>query len=184
MILTPTTEPMPIADLQQMLREIYRDMPLARDGHFGEDTRRAVLRFQRENGLPTTGVVDLKSWEAIRTAFRRAAQEQGRAAPLQIVLQPQQVLGPGSDNVHLLLIQAMLLALRQYYPDAPRLQSSGVLDAQTQSALLWFQRLAGLPENGAVDHRTWQYLAQQYRLTVGDGTGTYPVRIMQRETAE
>lgn len=176
MILTRPVSAMPVADLQAMLRVIDRNLNLAEDGHFGEDTRRAVLRFQRENGLPTTGEVDLASWNAIHAAYIRAAEEQGRAAPLQIILQPGQTLEPGSENVHLLLIQAMLLALRRYYPELPALRSTGILDAQTQAALIWFQALAGLPTSGAVDHRTWRHLAQQYRLTVGDGSGTYPVR--------
>ncbi|MBQ7871786.1 MAG: peptidoglycan-binding protein [Oscillospiraceae bacterium] len=180
MILTQPTGPMPITDLQKMLRVIYRKSPLAWDGHFGEDTRRAVLAFQRENGLPTTGVADLPTWEAIRAAYRRNLEEQEQAAPLEIVLQPYQVIEPGSDNLHLYLIQALLLALRDVYPEVPPLAVTGILDVPTQDAVIWFQDLAGLPASGAVDRRTWKHLAHQYRLTVGDGTGTYPARVQQQ----
>lgn len=180
MILTQPTGPMPVADLQKMLRVIFRNDPLARDGHFGEDTRRAVLAFQRGNGLPTTGVADLATWEAIRASYRRHLEEQEQAAPLEIVLQPYQVIEPGSDNAHLFLIQALLLALREFYPEVPPLEVTGILDVPTQDAVIWFQDLAGLPVSGAVDRRTWKHLAHQYRLTVGDGTGTYPVRIQQQ----
>ena len=35
------------------------------DGIFGEQTRRAVVAFQRNNGLPTDGIVGRKTAEAI-----------------------------------------------------------------------------------------------------------------------
>lgn len=180
MILTQPTGPMPIADLQEMLRVVFRNSPLAKDGHFGEDTRRAVLTFQRENGLPTTGVADQPTWEAIRRAYRHHLTEQEQAEPLQIVLQPYQIIGPGSDNAHIPLIQALFIALGKFYPDVPPVEVTGILDTPTQRAIRWFQELAGLPQNGSIDRGTWKNLAHHYRLTVGDGTGTYPARIQQQ----
>ena len=53
----------PIRSLQYMLNQlaIHNDIltRLAVDGIFGERTLEAVMVFQRENGLPVTGVVDL-----------------------------------------------------------------------------------------------------------------------------
>ena len=43
---------------------------------------------------------------------------------------------------------------------------------------------AVLPETGTLDKHTWRHLAGQYRLMVGDGTGSFPVRRTQRTTAE
>lgn len=40
----------------------------AKDGIFGGFTRAAVLAFQADNGLDTTGVVDRSTWEALSTA--------------------------------------------------------------------------------------------------------------------
>lgn len=36
------------------------------DGHFGEQTERAVRNFQRHEGLPTDGVVGPKTWRMLR----------------------------------------------------------------------------------------------------------------------
>lgn len=47
--------------------------PLATDGVFGPDTRRASRTFQRAEGATVTGVVDAATRTAMRAALRRAA---------------------------------------------------------------------------------------------------------------
>ena len=39
------------------------------DGIYGEDTRQAVLAFQRNKSLPQTGIVDEAVWEALYQAY-------------------------------------------------------------------------------------------------------------------
>ena len=59
----------PVSSLQYMLRQLsktYQFLPeLAVDGVYGERTLEAVMRFQREAGLPVTGVVDQATWQGI-----------------------------------------------------------------------------------------------------------------------
>lgn len=166
----------PILDLQQMLRVIYPDSTLQLDGVYGKETETEVRRFQVGHELPATGVVELATWDAIRAAYLHELVHIAEAEPLQIVLQPHQVLAAGTDNVHMLLVQALLKALSRYYLNMPALRLTGIHDPQSVQAVRWFQTQAGLPASGDVDKHTWQQLARQYRLTVGDGTGQYPVR--------
>ena len=62
----------PVRSLQYMLNQlaIHNDTltRLAVDGIFGDRTLEAVMVFQREHHLPVNGVVDLNTWDAIRTA--------------------------------------------------------------------------------------------------------------------
>ena len=37
---------------------------------------------------------------------------------------------------------------------------------------------------GELDRRTWQHMVRLYAQTVGDGTGSYPVRITHPEGAQ
>lgn len=170
----------PIFELQTMLRRLTPQRQLACDGIFGAETQCAVSEFQRAADLPVTGTVDEETWNAIREAYRQALITKGPAEPLLIVLQPEQVLERGSENLHVYLVQTLLFVLGSLYPEAPRLRITGTLDAPTSAAVEWLQALSGLPETGAVDKHTWRMLARQYRLAVGDGSGTYPVRIAQR----
>ena len=170
----------PITDLQEMLRMIYPDTQLSKDGQFGEETKREVARFQKDFALPITGVADIDTWDAIHREYERASIDQGQAEPLLIVLQPSQVLKLGSNNTHLYLIQGILTAISRYYDQMPVVNFTGVLDAPTETAIKWFQVRAGLPVTGEIDKHTWRHLAKHYRSIVGDGSGSYPVRIAQQ----
>lgn len=170
----------PVADLQTMLRTIFPDSTLTADGIYGTQTQGEVQRFQREHALPVTGITDQQTYGAVKHVYAREAILLGQAAALYIVLQPAQVLSRGSNNTHLYLIQALLLAMGRYYAELPPLTATGILDEATAAALVWFQEHAGLPTTGEVDKITWLHLAKQYRLIVGDGSGTFPVRTVGR----
>ena len=57
----------PVTSLQSMLRAIAfveQQFPvISATGLFDEDTLEAVLRFQKQNYLPVTGIVDEETWE-------------------------------------------------------------------------------------------------------------------------
>lgn len=169
----------PISDLQRMLRILEPTDTLTVDGIYGEETQAAVVRFQRGNDLPVTGIADQQTYDAVKRAYQREAVFFAQAEPLRIVLQPQQVIERGSENTHLYLIQALLVAMRRYYIELPGLSVTGVLDEDTARSVRWFQAHCGLPVTGEVDKDTWRHLAKQYRLIVGDGSGTVPVRIAE-----
>ena len=172
----------PITDLQEMLRLIYPDSALSKDGLYGNETKKTVERFQKENALPVTGSADLATWEAIVRSYERADIAQGQAEPLLIILQPNQVIAKNSDNVHLYLIQGILTAISRYYDQMPIATFSGILDAPTSDALSWFQAHSDIPVTGELDKNTWRHLVKHYRSLVGDGSGTYPIRIAQGAT--
>ena len=171
----------PIYDLQTMLRTVHPSQGLNRDGIFGPETKAAVMAFQSANSLPATGVADQTTWEALKTAYREQEVYRAPAEPLLIVLQPGQVIAAGDKNLHLYLVQGMLLALGQLDPELPLVQVSGTLDGETAAALRWLQRLGGLEETGDLDKNTWRHLAKQYRLIIGDGTGRFPIRQTQKD---
>ena len=170
----------PIYDLQTLLRTVQPEQELNRDGIYGSETRDAVIAFQQKTGLPATGVADRETWDALKLAFSEQEIHRGPAEPLLIILQPGQVIRRGERNLHLYLIQGMLLALGQLDPEFPNFNPSGTLDADTALALLKFQRISGLEETGELDKNTWRHLAKQYRLMIGDGTGRFPLRRTQK----
>ena len=66
----------PIRSLQTMLRVLAQDdgaLPnLVPDGIYGQETVNAILAFQRKYGLPTTGITDQATWDAIVPAYEAA----------------------------------------------------------------------------------------------------------------
>lgn len=179
-----TPEYAPIHDLQTMLRTVLPEQGLGRDGIYGNETHEAVKKYQATQGLPQNGVTDQATWDALAKDYEYARILRREAEPLNILLQPKQVLARGSKNLHIYLVQAMLKALSRLYYDIPNFVITGMLDEPTANALIWLQSAAELPKTGELDKHTWRHLAKQYRVMVGDGSGSYPVCRTQRRAAE
>jgi peptidoglycan hydrolase-like protein with peptidoglycan-binding domain len=59
--------------LQSELNALDDRIQLALDGVFGQQTRRAVLAFQRDHGLRGDGIVGPRTWEALDTSVASLA---------------------------------------------------------------------------------------------------------------
>lgn len=158
----------PIRSLQTMLRVIAENdpahEPIIPDGIYGPETLSAVSAFQRLHGLPATGITDNQTWDTVVEVYEAALIEQLDAQPLQIILNPGQVIRKGERHPHLYLVQAMLTVLAEAYESIGRPGTSGILDDATEDALASFQALNGLPMTGHLDKHTWHHLALQYPL--------------------
>lgn len=160
----------PIRSLQTMLRVLAENsdsyMRVIPDGIYGAQTMAAVSNFQRRHGLPVTGITDQRTWESIVREYRPALVNIARAQPLQILLNPGEILRGGSTAPAVILVQAMLIPMAQVYGSIADPSLSGTLDAQTAQSIASFQRLCGLPASGSLDKLTWKHLALQYPLAV------------------
>ena len=157
----------PVRSLQTMLRVIAEDdsqsPTVIPDGIYGTRTAAAVTAFQRKHGLPVSGITDQATWDAIVEVYEPALVRIGPAQPLEIILQPGQVIRRGERNANLYIVQAVLLVLSQAYGSIPPSQS-GVLDEATSDALSAFQEMIGLQQTGELDKETWKALALHYPL--------------------
>ena len=158
----------PIRSLQTMLRTIASIEPsqinVMPDGIYGSQTAAAVRSFQRRQGLNPTGIVDQMTHERIVREYERAYIEARKAQPVQINLDPGQVLRRGEKNNHIYLAQSMLTVLHLLDSRIPAPPHTGVLDPATAEAVAAFQSVAGLPPTGEIDKRTWKDLALYYAL--------------------
>ena len=158
----------PVRSLQTMLRTIARIEPgqvnVMPDGIYGSQTAAAVRSFQRRMGLNPTGIADQPTHEAIVREFERARIDTDPAQPVQVTLEPGQVLRRGEGHPAVYLVQSMLTVLHDLVPTIPTPTHSGILDPQTAESLAAFQTYAGLPPTGELDKRTWKDLALHFAL--------------------
>lgn len=158
----------PIRSLQTMLRVLAendgRYNRIIPDGIYGQETMRAVSAFQRIHGLPVTGVTDRDTWDAIHREYEPALINIDAAQPVEIILNPGQVIRRGERHPNIHLVQAMLAVLAEIYKSVSFPGSTGILDTPTSDSLSSFQQLSGLPMTGEVDKRTWKHLALHYPL--------------------
>lgn len=160
----------PIRSLQTMLRVIAQDDPrlpsVIPDGIYGPSTTNAIATFQRLYGLPVTGVTDQVTWDQVVLIYEPALVRVGKAQPIEILLEPGQVILLNEQNPYIYLTQAMLTQLSNQYHLIPPVQLTGTLDAETAASLSAFQLLAGLPVTGELDRVTWKHLSNQFTLQV------------------
>jgi len=158
----------PIRSLQTMLRVIAEHdashQQLIPDGIYGPETISAVSVFQQLHGLPITGITDNQTWDTIVAVYDRAIVEREAAYPLQVILNPGQVIRKGERHPHLFLVQAMLMVLSDTYQSIARPEITGILDDATADAISTFQEISGLSATGNLDKHTWKHLALQYPL--------------------
>ena len=158
----------PIRSLQTMLRTIASIEPsqinVMPDGIYGSQTAAAVRSFQRRQGLNPTGTVDQLTHQRIVQEYERAYIEARKAQPVQINLDPGQILRRGEKNNHIYLAQSMLTVMHLLDSRIPAPPHTGILDPATAEAVAAFQSVAGLPPTGEIDKRTWKDLALYYAL--------------------
>ena len=158
----------PIRSLQTMLRYIAESDPshssVVPDGIYGTQTAEAVSRFQQIHGLPVTGVTDQATWDAIYEVYEPARVNIDQAEPLQIVLNPNQVIRKGERHPNINIAQAILYVLSEIYESISEPTKSGILDGPTADSIASFQILSNLPMTGDLDKLTWKHLALQYPL--------------------
>ncbi len=120
-----------VRTLQAMLDAAGFD-PGPVDGIFGPLTAAAVSAFQAANSLPTTGVVDQATWDALLGGLLLQRGQRG-------------------DNVRTL---QQRLATAGFDPGP----IDGIFGGLTESAVSRYQSAKGLPATGAVDQATWDLL--------------------------
>lgn len=169
--------------LQYYLNYISRFLPtvpeIAIDGVFGEETRRAVLAFQRAYGLTDDGVVGEVTWDRIYDVYRGlvasipVAFSEGVTVPYGGV-----ALTLGSEGDAVRLLQEYLNFIAESFPAIPRVTVDGVFGPATQSAVIAFQDLFSVPGGrGVVTAVTWNAVVSVYEDLYSGYTaspGQYP----------
>ncbi len=167
----------PVRSLQTMLRVIAEDSgrvpTVIPDGIYGQATMQAVSAIQRLKGLPVTGVTDENTWNAVVSEYEPALVRVGKAEPIEVILDPGQVFVLGDESPYLYLAQSMLIYLSKDHITIIPPEHTGILDRPTELAIIAFQRLNDLPENGQLDRRTWKHLSKQFTLNAHHNTAPH-----------
>lgn len=166
----PLAPDAPIQNLQEMLRllaHVHRELPLpAPDGHFGETTLEAVMRFQQLMSLPVTGQVDGRTWDALTAEYDNVQRQLSPPQGVRLLPPYLTPLTPGQTSPLLYPIQGMFYALAPVFAPVQATPLSGVLDSSTAQNLRWVQHLGGQQETGALDKDTWELLRRIYETFV------------------
>ncbi|HEY9296306.1 MAG TPA: peptidoglycan-binding protein [Phormidium sp.] len=151
-----------VTELQARLQKLgYFDR--SPTGHFGPLTKRAVIRFQQDEGITANGVVETTTLAALEGKFQddttvaqttpEAETENTQEAAIDPNKQPTLRRGATGSTVK---------ALQQLLTDAGVYSGAidGKFDLQTSLAVRQFQRSSRLMVDGIVGRNTWAALAK------------------------
>ena len=160
----------PIQSLQHMLNHLARTVPtllrLAETGVFDERTLEAVMTFQRDFGLPVTGVVDQQTWDTIRATYYQNLMQFGSPSPLSVFPSGAYTVPEHRRSPEILLVQAIFNELWNVFSNFEQSVSDGLNSGATNRNLRQIQAFSGLPVNGILDRATWEYLSALYRTHI------------------
>lgn len=159
-----------IRQIQMMLREIsFFDERIERiipDGIYGEQTANSVRSFQRNNNLYETGVVDNDTWDRIVEVYDKTIEDNKRNVLVQVIDEGAIPIIVGDSSVSLYVIQAMILALSEYFDNIEAIKVTGIFDAPTQSEVEKLQIISGITPNAQIDRTFINALAELYMTYV------------------
>ena len=159
-----------IRQIQTMLREIsFFDEDIARvipDGIYGSDTTASVQSFQRKNNLYETGEVDNDTWDKIVEVYEKTIDDNKREIAVRIIDESDVPITLGQSAISLYVIQAMLLALSDYFTNLERVDITGNFDSKTLDAVEQIQIISGMNVNPAIDREFLNKLSELYNTNI------------------
>ena len=160
----------PVSSLQYMLNQLsqtYRFLSqLVPDGVYGERTLEAVMRFQREAGLPVTGTVDQATWDAIRSSWLEQQSRESYARAARVFPSEGIQVHEGNTKEYMIVPQTMFNVLSRHFEGIVPCQADGIHGPASAENVRWLQKAAGLPVTGCMDKATWDALSHLYEIFV------------------
>lgn len=159
----------PIRSLQTMLRtislfndEYERIIP---DGIYGPETQNAISTFQRNRGLPVTGITDRRTWEEIVRQYDEAVVSLSPAQPVDFQMRNELPYSRGDHSARVKMAQCMLCWIADRYACVCQPNDSGTMDEMMVNSVSEFQNLNALPVTGKLDKTTWKHLVLQFAMS-------------------
>ena len=159
----------PIRSLQTMLRtislfndEYERIIP---DGIYGPETQNAISTFQRNRGLPVTGITDRRTWEEIVRQYDEAVVSLSPAQPVDFQMRNELPYSRGDHSARIKMAQCMLCRIADRYACICPPNDSGTMDEMMVNSVSEFQNLNALPVTGKLDKTTWKHLVLQFAMS-------------------
>ncbi len=152
--------------LQNRLRYLSEDYdeipPVAVDGIYGDETKRAVARVQRMLGFEANGEADDKTLTAIEGLYRAAKAHRSLAVGVQVYPENGQPLVYGSKGDSQQGLNLMLKRLALVFSNLPKIESTDQYGEDTMQSVALLQQISGLEANGQVDRPTFNVIARLF----------------------
>ena len=166
-----------VEEIQKMLVEIVNLYPslsiITIDFLYGQNTVIAVKEFQKLNSLPQTGIIDEITMRKLsylheknREKFREellknkiSEVKKNKEREDDYLDQSDNILSEGSIGEYVKSLQSYLNVVSNKYPTISLLRVDGIFGPKTKAAVMEFQRIFELKQDGVVGYETWNKLS-------------------------
>ncbi|NFT91733.1 spore cortex-lytic protein [Clostridium botulinum] len=147
-----------------VISKSYNIPNIKADGIFGQMTKDAVIAFQRLFGLAPDGIIGINTWNKIYYVYKdlikgTAQQDLNEEFDGKY---PGYLLSYGSKGEKVREMQTYLSVVSKSY-NIPSINADGIFGDMTRNAVLSFQRLFGLAQDGVVGLNTWNKIYEIYK---------------------
>lgn len=133
------------------------------DGVFGDETRNAVLAFQRQFGLPQDGIVGRQTWYRLQDEYDAVLRSlPSEYTSYSSLLYPGYYITTGATGKVVEQLQTFINTIAQNNSSIPSVTVDGIYGESTQNAVRAIQRLVGQNPTGAVGPLTWNEIVNLY----------------------
>jgi len=150
--------------LLNLMSLYYSSVPeTAITGVFDDQTREAVIEYQKTMNLEPSGIVNQETWENLYNqslGILRTLKPESIYLPY---LRYAKEYGPGDQGPGVFIIQEMLQYISKVIPEIPYVEITQIFDDATQNAVIAFQNHLNLEPTGIVNEVTWNALIEVYR---------------------
>lgn len=157
-----------IRQIQRALRILHKngeDIPIVfEDGIFGEETERAIVAFQVQEGLLPNGTVDYETWKRLMDSANRYIRSNAEPFPIfPYVSDEENAVLPEEEGKAMYFVQAMLIAIGKKYSGFEGVVLNGKNDEATRNAIARIQEITeGERTDGGLSRRTWNSVARLF----------------------
>ncbi len=129
------------------------------DGKYGNSTRDAVIRFQKQFSLKPDGIIGKNTWNAIIAVYLSVAAYR----PLDVTTKYPGIISLGSKGDHVRFVQSYLNSIRKHYnSNWPEVSVDGIFGNKTALSVFGFQTANNLSADGKVGPTTWKKLIEEF----------------------
>ncbi|MBE6631481.1 MAG: spore cortex-lytic protein [Ruminococcaceae bacterium] len=154
-------------------------------GVYDQATIDAVTAFQKEYGLPVTGIVDRDDGRLLYDSYIGILNSLPDSQFVTFARPyPGYRLYRGIEDEYVKYLQQYLNRISEVYTDIPKLSEDGIFGQQTQDAVSIFQSIFNQYVNGIVGTVTWNAIADTYDDLVSGSQvneGQYPGYVLSEK---
>lgn len=134
-------------------------------GNFDENTKKAVIEFQKLFGLEPTGEVDSETFLKLTDEYNKILNDREPLC-IRIFDEDFEKINENGTDKYLFIFQYMMKVLHNTFDNLPDVNLSGINDEKTMEAVKYYQGLLNLEQTGLLTKEVANYINELFNTFV------------------